>query len=65
MRKIFHYFLIGALIGALLVTGAGLINLTRRVVLLEQRCDSRCLYGDKDCAARCAKAGHCPFQKEN
>ncbi len=39
-------------------------TLEKRIQVLEKQCHALCLYGDADCATRCAKAGHCPFQKE-
>lgn len=65
MKKFTATLLLGIFIGASAVAFAVIVNLRRRVDLLEQRCDARCLYGDAECAARCAKAGHCPFQKED
>jgi hypothetical protein len=32
-----------------------------RIHKLEQVCHGQCKYGDAECGARCARAGHCEF----
>jgi hypothetical protein len=58
MQKVINVLLI-FIITCLLVL---VWSLESRVKILEAVCHSACLYGDKDCVERCAKAGHCPFQ---
>jgi hypothetical protein len=60
VKKLISELLLAFIIGALTLLAW---SMNRRIEALEARCDARCLYGDADCAARCAKAGHCPFQQ--
>ena len=64
MRKLSTIYVVGT--GLIMLAMLFLIaNLQNRVAELEKQCHAQCLYGDAECAARCAKAGHCPFQKED
>jgi hypothetical protein len=60
MAKLSRLFTIG-LVMIVLTLAVGILNLAYRVEKLEKICHGLCKYGDAECGARCAKAGHCEF----